>query len=131
MLRGKLITRLKSHVLEDLLEVLVVHSLAEAVVHIVAEECLALVLVDSLQHLQLLLGVELLVAQVLLLHGRVGANRQLGLRLIAGYQVEPSHALQVVGVVIAHLFRDGLLRHLVYVLVHADVDSSVHQEQVD
>ena len=122
-----ILARRKSHVFEDLLEVLVVYSLAEAVVYIVAKKRLIFVLVNSLQHFQLFLWIKLhLIAQVLLLNGRIRPNWQLGLGLIAWHQVKPSHALQVVGIVIAHLFRDWLLCDLVYVLVQADIDSSVY-----
>ena len=123
-----------SHVLVYLFEVLVIHTVSEAVVHVVIEECLTLALVDSLQHLLQFVPFlrihKLRCCIELLLQDWVCTNRQLRLVLdcLTWNKTQTNARLLKVRVIVPNLFAHRLLRNLVNVLVIAHVDSSMNKK---
>ena len=103
--------------------------LAKVALDVVVNKRLVLVLVDSLKHFNLFLRVVPHLLLLILFRNRVNSKWQLRLALVLGPgdQIQSRVGLQVVWVVVSHLFAHWLLRHLVDVLVIANVDSSMDE----
>ena len=94
------------------------------------DQGLILELVDSEEHIFLFLWVlHLLLLQVLLLKAGVDANRNLRCWWRrAWYKVQADIAVELIRVIVAHSLAHDLLRHLVCVLVIADVNRPVDEQ---